>query len=206
MKQLLLTGILAISLIACNNNETNEAENENDALHETVQTNYTVNTEESILNWKGSMIGVYAHEGTMTFKESTLSVKNGKVISGSFTVDMNTMLTTDDDALYVNSPREKLIGHLQAEDFFATETWPTSSFTFKSMEGDEIKGDLTIRGITNSENVTDLIISEENGLLSATGNLIFDRQKYDVKYENMMGDMVLSDDIELTISLKGKSK
>ena len=206
MKKMIFFGITAILMIACNNNETNEAENENDAIHETVQTDYTVNTEESILNWKGSMIGVYEHEGTLNFKDSQLSVKDGKIISGSFTVDMNSMLTTDDDALYANASREKLTGHLQADDFFATELFPTASFTIKSMEGDVITGDLSIRGKTNSEKVIDVIFSEVNGSFKASGNLTFDRQKYDVTYESKMKDMVLSDDIDLKITLSGNVK
>ena len=208
MKRLFILSIAVISLIACNSNENNDNTDikDDNTLDESLQKDYSVNTGESVLNWKGTMVGVYAHEGTLNFKDSELSVTDGKIVSGSFTVDMNSMLTTDDDALYANSSREKLIGHLQADDFFATELFPTASFTIKSMEGDLITGDLSIRGKTNSEKLTDVVFSEVNGSFTASGNMIFDRQKYDVRYESTMKDMVLSDDIELTITLSGNSK
>lgn len=205
MKQLFFLSFIAILFVACNNDET-EKVNINDAKSESVKIDYIVNTSESVLNWKGSMIGVYTHEGTLNFFDGNFAVKDGQIENGSFSVDMKSMLTTDDDALYANAPREKLIAHLQAEDFFNLESFPTASFTVTSSKGNKLTGNLTIRGITNTEEVTDVVISENNGILTANGNLVFDRQKYDVKYENKMGDMVLSDDIELTISLKGKSK
>ena len=208
MKKLLILGIAAITFTACNTEKTDDSGNDTgkEVTQETKQNDYTISTEESILDWKGSMAGVYDHEGTITFKDGEMSVKDGKVVSGNFTVDMNSMLTTDDDALYVNAPREKLIEHLQADDFFATDLFPTASFTVKSSEGNVITGNLTIRGETNSEKVTDVILSEENGDFTATGKLVFDRQKYEVTYESKMKDMVLSDDIELEIHLKGKVK
>jgi len=205
MKHLIILVIAATSMFACNSEESKH-NNEKNHKNEMKQVDYNVSPSESVLNWKGSMIGIYSHEGTMVFNESSISIKDGKIVGGSFVVDMNSMLTTDDDALYVNAPREKLIGHLQAEDFFATEKYPTSGFVFKQMDGNDITGELTVRGITNSEKVTDVIITEEDGNFSASGNLVFDRQNYGVTYENKMNDMVLSDDIELTISLKGKTK
>ena len=99
-----------------------------------------------------------------------------------------------------------MIEHLKAEDFFAVDTFPTANFKIESTEGDVITGKLTIRGITGTEKVTNVNILEENGKITALGKLVFDRQKYNVTYESKMKDMILSNDIELTISLKGKSK
>ena len=95
---------------------------------------------------------------------------------------------------------------MKSDDFFSTDKFPTAEFKIKNHTGDVVTGDLTVKGITLEETVTNVIISRTNGTISATGNLIFDRQKYNVTYKNKMGDMVISDDIELTISISGKTE
>ena len=40
--------------------------------------------------------------------------------------------------------------------------------------------------------------------LKAEAKLVFDRQKYDVAWIHFMKDMILSDDIQINISLSGK--
>ncbi len=201
---------LSFALFSCQSNKTEEAENieelieADDATH--VSFTYQIDTENSKVGWKGSMIGVYSHEGDLLFKEGHLSINGGQLVEGAFTADMTSMVTTDDDALYKMASREKLIGHLSAPDFFSTEEFPTATFLVKSHSGNTVTGDLTIRGMTNEETITDVIIVEENGTFTATGNLVFDRQLYNVSYEHKMSDMVLSDDIELTISLSGSAE
>ena len=39
-----------------------------------------------------------------------------------------------------------------------------------------------------------MVLNEEDGVVTATGVLVFDRQKYDVAYKSAMKDKVLSDD------------
>jgi len=201
--KLTLIGLLAISFSSCNNPKekaettTSAEKKENLTLD---KTNYQINTETSVIHWKGSMIGVYAHEGDLKFKLGNLIMNNGKLVEGEFTVDMNSMVTTDDDALYKMAPREKLIGHLKAPDFFDTENFPAASFKITQVKGDEIIGDLTIKGKKNEEKLTNLKV--QDNLFS--GTLTFDRQKYGITYKNKMNDMVLSDDIELNIEVTVK--
>lgn len=205
MKIKLLTIAIALGfgLLSCTNqqtkNEKNTPEKKQNVTHESVK--YNIDTENSKANWKGSMIGVYAHEGEIMFKEGSIELTDGNISGGEFVIDMTSMVTTDDDALYKMAPREKLIGHLQSPDFFATEQFPTAGFKIKSVSGNEIIGDLSIRGKVNEEKVSDVRFSVENNSLKASGKLVFDRQKYDVSYENKMNDMVLSDDIELMIEI-----
>lgn len=197
---------LSFVLFSCQSNKTESTENSDETMTNdevSAPVAYKINTEVSKVSWKGSMIGVYAHEGDLMLSEGNIIITDGKAVEGSFTVDMNSMVTTDDDALYKMAPREKLIGHLSADDFFATAQFPTSTFKIKSQSGNTITGDLTIRDKTNEETITDVVITEENGSFTATGNLIFNRQTYNVAYEHKMNDMVLSNDIELKISLTG---
>lgn len=208
IKQLSIASAIALGLFACNNagqNETTESATEVqvEEASESKQVTYAIDIENSIVNFKGSMIGVYAHEGTLNLTSGTISMKNGIVTEGTFTVDVNSLITTDSDELYKMAPREKLVGHLKSDDFFGTEKFQTATFKVTNMEGDKITGELTLKGVTNEEMITGVKIEEENGKVIATGTLVFDRQKYGVAYKNTMNDMVLSDDIELTISLTG---
>lgn len=209
MKTRLIASLLILGLFACNNSNKNESSDSREqqvANEDTVTSvSYAIDTT-SFVNWKGSMIGVYAHEGTIGFKEGSLTITGGLVSEGAFIVDMSSMVTTDDDALYEMAPREKLIGHLQSDDFFSVETFPTASFTVKSATEGSITGDLTIKGVTNEETVTNVSIDEDGGKLSASGNLTFDRQIYGISYKNTMGDMVLADEIELRIELLATKK
>lgn len=201
IKFLTLVAIFA-TIISCNST-SNETKTETQPL---LSANFSIDTASSIINWKGSMVGMYAHTGTLKFTSGEFSLTDGKMTSGTFVVDLKSMLTTDDDALYKMAPREKLIGHLLSDDFFSAEKFPTASFEFISTDASVLKGKLTIKGIANDVDVTDLLISEKDGQVSASGKLVFDRQKFGVTYKSTMKDMVLSDDIELEISINGIKK
>ncbi len=206
MRPIIIAVAITIGLLACNNTSQNETssvkpETTNKEVVETTSVFYSIDVDKSVVNWKGSMVGVYAHEGTVVLTNGSLTVRDGLVTDGSFTVDLNSMITTDSDVLYKMAPREKLIGHLKADDFFGTEKFPTAVFKINSVEGDVLKGDLTVKGVTHEESVTSVKLTESDGVINATGSLVFDRQKYGITYKNKMNDMVLSDDIELVISI-----
>jgi len=203
----LIIGILALTIMSCDNSAKKEKTTQTKEKTENTQsisTTYKINTKNSVVGWKGSMIGVYAHEGNLNFNNGSFVVSNNKVANGTFTVDMKSMITTDDDALYEMAPREKLIGHLQASDFFDIENHPSATFKITNTEETTVIGDLTVKGKTNSEKLTNVTIVETENGIQLNGTLTFDRQKYGITYKNTMNDMVLSDDIELNIKITGK--
>ena len=209
-----LTGLaLAVVLASCGGTKTEETKKApvtNDKelaekVHTVEAVTYNVETSASVVNWSGSIsTGGYGHEGTLNITEGNISLTAEKISAGSFTIDVNSMATTD--ANYSEGHEsEKLVGHLKSADFFDTENSPTATFVIKSQSEAGVIGDLTIRGKTNEETVTDVTVTTaENGDVTVTGNLTFDRQKYDVAYVSAMKDMVISDDIKLAISLIAK--
>lgn len=209
-KTIFLGCIIATSIVltSCSNNEevTEEQATTTEVEETTVETiNLNVNTEESKLHWKGEMLGMYSHEGDIKLKEGSLTLENGNIKSGKFVVDMTTIQPTDENYDEEKTP-EKLVGHLSSPDFFDVENFPTASFEITSVEGNVVKGNLTVRGKTNEETINNVVINEENGNYTITGNLTFDRQKYDVSYTVTMKDMILSDDISLDITLKASKQ
>ena len=91
--------------------------------------------------------------GSVKAKESTL-VRTGGVFSGGVVFDMNTITSVP--------VKDQLITHLKSDDFFNVAVHPTAVFTITSATQAQIKGTLTMKGITKE--VT-LPISHE----SATG-------------------------------------
>ncbi|MFT5884685.1 MAG: polyisoprenoid-binding protein YceI [Arcticibacterium sp.] len=150
----------------------------------------------SSVEYKGVMLGIKEHTGNVRLNEASLDMKGGAVSGGSFVVDLSNITPTD--TMYdEKSTKEKLVGHLSSPDFFNVAEFPTASFVVTGSEGNTVTGNLTIRGITNEETVTDVVVSE-NGV---SGTLAFDRTKYDVSFALPMKDMVISNDIVLSINL-----
>lgn len=198
--------ICAVAFFASCNNKPKEEAVASSADSTAVQATYTVNADSSsFVIWKGVMLGVKEHVGKVSFKEGNLTVKGGQLVSGSFTVDLGTIAPLDtnynEKAGYGKS---KLIGHLSSADFFDVANFPTASFVVKSVNGNSATGTLTARGKSNDETLNNIVINENNGALKASGQLKFDRKKYDVKFDMPMKDMVISNDIELNIELTGK--
>ena len=206
-----LTGLaLAVALVSCGGTKTEETKTTASTAVTPVTEaqevlKYNVETSSSSIDWSGSITtGTYGHTGTINITEGNIEMTGDKVSGGEFTVDVNTIVTTD-DSYSEGHEKEKLVGHLKSADFFHTEEFPTATFTIKSNSEAGVIGHLTVRGKTNEETITDVTTTTaENGDVIITGKLTFDRQKYDVAYESTMKDMVISNDIKLTITLTAK--
>lgn len=158
------------------------------------------NAEKSELKWIGKKV-TGQHTGHIKLADGVLSINDNKIASGTFNIDMKSI--TDDD-LTDAGWNAKLIGHLKSDDFFGVEKFPlatlviTESSAFMNNQA-EIKGKLTIKGITNpiAFNVT------RNGN-TFTANIAVDRSKFDVRYgsgsffENL-GDKVIDDIFTLDV-------
>lgn len=209
MTKTLLLGAVAgtILLTACGTTETPTADAApvaTDAL--TAEAIHNIDTEASTVNWSGTMFGIKSHTGTLRFTQAELVTKGDQVSSGSFTVDMKSYEMTDDNYAPDGSEqgtRANLMGHLMSADFFDVENHPTAHFEITQVNGNTAEGNLTVRGVTHPEKVTDIVLTKNGSEVSAKGNLTFDRQKYGVAYSTGAKDMVISDDIVLQVELNG---
>lgn len=207
-KQLLFSAFALTSLVfaSCSNSETPTTETEA-AAPAAESKSWAIDTEQSRIKWEGGTSGVmvYSHFGSIKIKEGSLTTEGNNITGGNFVVDMTTIKPEDNGYNEENTP-EKLVGHLSTGDFFLVEQFPTASFAVKSMNGNTLTGDLTIRDKTNEETVN-LAAVEMNpdGSMKATGTLVFDRQKYGVAWAHFMKDVLLKDDISLEVTLVGKA-
>ncbi len=164
--------------------------------------NKKINAEKSKINWVGKKL-TGEHSGTINFKDGVLVFEKNKVKGGNFTVDMTSINTTDLSGEW----KDKLDGHLKADDFFGTDKHKTATLKFSKIadKGNgvyTVTADLTIKGITNP--VTFDLTVKGN---TATTSFKVDRTKYDIKYKSKnffdnLGDNVIYDDFELTVNLQ----
>ena len=206
IRTLSITAVFAVGLVSCGNPEQEKVTN---AVAEETSTDattgsYTIDVANSTVAWKGTMVGIYSHEGVIGLTKGSVSTEAGAVTGGDFTVDASAITTTDDDALYAMASREDLIGHLKSDDFLGVGSNPTGSFTITKANGNSVTGNLTIKGNTYEEVITGVTVLEGDGNITVTGSLTFNRKKYGISFEKG-GEMVVSDDIELTISLSGSA-
>jgi polyisoprenoid-binding protein YceI len=162
-----------------------------------------VDASKSTINWVGKKV-TGQHVGTIGLKDGALVFKGKKLVGGTFTVDMTSLLVTD---LKAGDGKEDLEGHLKSEDFFGTDKFQTATLVFKTI-GEKSKNiytvtsDLTIKGKTNPITF-DITVK---GNLAST-KLIVDRTKYDIKYKSKnffenLGNKVIDDEFELAVALK----
>lgn len=205
--RLILGVSLSVALAACGGAEkkTEEKAETKEAPkteEKAVTQEFTINPSESNVVWSGEVLGVYEHRGTVDVVEGNLEVEGNQVNGGNFVVDLRTMTPTDENYTpEEGKSKEKLVEHLSSDDFFDVKNHPTSTFEIISHDpsNNTIKGNLTIRGVTNEVTVTDVNVDLENN--TASGKLTFDRKKFDVAFTHPAQDVVISDDVHLEVQL-----
>ena len=114
--------LLALAFIACkkSGSENTNAEGEKTTAteeksektsHEAVK--YTVKN--GVVNWVGSKPTGSKHTGTINVSGGELSVAGDFPVGGKFTIDMNSITNTDQEA---GKGKEKLEGHLKSPGLF----------------------------------------------------------------------------------------
>ncbi|MCB2219168.1 MAG: YceI family protein [Bacteroidetes bacterium] len=200
---MMLAGGLFIA--SCSNNSETNTDSASADSNETLKiSNVEIIPSDSRVFWKGEMLGIYSHSGTVDLTSSDIKLDNGKITGGSFTVDLSTMIPTDENYNpEEGSTPEKLVGHLSSPDFFDVENHPTAKFEITRVDGNTAYGMLTVRGKTNEEKVENINIREMDGNVVISGDLAFDRKKYDVSWDSPVQDRVLSNNIEVKVELVG---
>ena len=162
----------------------------------------TINTAKSSVSWLGKKI-TGQHEGTIKIKSGSLEIKNNKISSGNFVIDMNTISCSDlEDAGY----NQKLVGHLKSDDFFGVGKFPNAILKINNSSAflnnvASVKGQITIKGKT--EDISFDVTNEKN---TYSANIEIDRSKFNVRYGSTsffdtLGDKAIDDIFTLNIKL-----
>lgn len=213
MKKLVIVSAALIALASCDNASKTSGE-AGDAAAAT-GTTLLVDPAASTVSWEGAKMTETVHTGGISVTEGSLSVKEGKIEAGSFTLDMNSITSTD---LTDTAMAAKLIGHLKSADFFLTDSFPTAKFEITgvaaatSPDSAQISGNLTIKGVTNGISFP-AKVAVSDSTVDASARITFNRNdwgitwggsKTDKSIMDMLKNNLIKDEISLNVNLKAK--
>ncbi|MET3536084.1 YceI family protein [Chryseobacterium limigenitum] len=203
----------AVVVVSCNKDKPLTSES-NEVATTKDGSQFTLDTLNSKVEWKGYKVFKSentSHFGTIKFESGDVTVKDGKLESGKFVADMNSLTSVDlkDDAEQL----EKLNGHLKSGDFFEVEKFPTASYEITKVtpaaEGDYntlLDGNLTIKGITKPTQFK-ANVSVKDGVVSvATEPKDIKREEFGVKFQAPAENGVIKDEVTLQINVKALEK
>lgn len=169
-----------------------------------------VNVQNSVIEWVGSNPTGF-HTGTIKLQGGELTVTDGNLTAGKFTIDMNSLANTD-------LPAEKkgdLEGHLKNADFFEVEKHPTGTFEITSVQpltGDPsgathtVAGNLTLKGIAKPISFPAKLTVAGGKVMADTPEFTINRTDWGIKYNSgLIGtvkDKLIDDNVKLKIKLE----
>jgi len=180
---------------------------------------YTVIPVRSTVSWAGKkpFISGYTNNGSIALKSGSILVDEGKA-SGSFVIDMTTLLTS-------NTPTKpgqetKLDEHLKSNRWFDVATFPTAEFTIDTVtpRADssmtfiyDITGSLTMKGQTHKLTFPASISRNEDGILTTTASLEFDRTLWGItagsaSFFDNLADNAVDNMVALSFSLVAEAQ
>lgn len=176
---------------------------------------FKVDSANSSITWTGRKV-LGAHSGTVSLKSGNANIEGGKLVGGSFEIDMSSISVTD-----IKDPKDntKLTNHLKSEDFFAASSFPTATFTITKAEAINsaaadapnfmVTGNLSLLGMAKEIQFPATITITENEA-TARGVAKVDRTLWNIRYgsgkffENL-GDKTIHDNFEVALNLKAKA-
>jgi polyisoprenoid-binding protein YceI len=206
-KIVLFSAAAAMVLASCAGNPEGKKAETTDSVEtvdQVVGEAYTVDAAESTVVWTGTKV-TGAHTGTVNVKSGSINVDNGAITGGSFVLDMTSINSTDLDGEY----KEKLDGHLKADDFFAVAEYPEAAFVITDVKVGAtasdavISGNLTIKGI--SKNITfDAKVDEvTETTVKTTSDFNIAREDWGVNYSGKEDDLI-SKEINFKVTIVAK--
>lgn len=175
---------------------------------------FEIDTLNSKIEWKGYKVVKTentSHFGIIKFESGDITVKDGKLESGKFVADMNSLTSVDlkDDAEQLG----KLNGHLKSGDFFETDKFPTASYEItkvsENTSGDYntiLEGNLTIKGITKPVQFNANVSVKDGEVSIATEPKDIKREEFGVKFQIPLQNGLIKDEVNLQILIKAIEK
>lgn len=176
----------------------------------------TVDTTASSIAFTGWGVGKN-HPGKFKLSGGTFTVQNGKVTSGSFTINVNSMSMDEEGDMFQTNLR----GHLLSADFFDAEKNPEAKFELTGTEpytptaGDtsvvagantKVSGNLTLKGITKNVSFPAKVDVTETGV-TAVANFDIDRTQWDMHYnedKESAKDKFIAHEVNIRLNVSGK--
>lgn len=214
MKKIVLNlfavAIVGLGVVACKSDAKEAKTGEVEAVAENVEAaKYKADAENSMIMWKANKI-VGGHEGTINVSTGVAEFKGDKLVGGNFMFDINTIKCTDIPE--TEEANANLIGHLKSPDFFDVAQFGTAAFEITKVEGNNISGNLTLKGIKKNITFPASVAVNGDDVTITSDTFTLDRTEWNIMYNSAtsddvaasLGDKLIKDDVEIKISVKAK--
>ncbi|MFI8378778.1 YceI family protein [Leeuwenhoekiella sp. NPDC079379] len=205
--------VLFTAFISCKNeakNETDAAEAEMAAEASQEASKYMLDKDASTIKWEGKK-PTGTHTGTVAAESGVVRLE-GDVISGSFLINMTSIVVTDLEGDQKVSLENHLKGTVEGKegDFFNVKKYPTAAFEITGVtekDGKKImSGNLTIK--ESKKNIEFPVMYEVAGntMTLKSEPFTIDRTEWGVNYGSKsvfdnLGDKFINDDIQLEFTI-----
>lgn len=173
---------------------------------------FQADLETSVVRWTGRNLFNH-HSGTVKLASGRFDIQNGELRSASFSLDMKSIACED---LADSAYNALLIRHLQDDDFFAVDRFPTSDFVCESAlaipsaspgsPSHILHGAITLRGVTQPLSIPAVIAVADADHLTGQAQFEIDRTQFGSHYGSgrlfaFLGKHVVNDHIHLHVKL-----
>ena len=210
-----LVFVLGLSFSACKKAPQGEAAKTGEAKEVTKapSTAKTFTVQNGQVHWNATKVGG-GHQGTINIGKGEIGVTDGKISSGMFSIDINSLTNTDQKP---GEGKEKLEGHLKSADFFDVANYPSGIFQITSVAprtGDAnanstVTGNLTLKGIAKSVEFPANIVVGSDKISVVTPSFKINRTDWDIKYgSGIIGtaaDKIIHDEVSLVLNVDANS-
>ena len=200
---------VAFLVISCGKDKPVTSES-NEVLTQTDGVLYKVDTMNSRVEWKGYKVlktDQTTHFVTIRFESGDVTIKEGKLQSGKFVADINTLENID--LKDKQEMKTKLESHLKSGDFFEVEKFPTASYeitkVIEANGGDYntlLDGNLTIKGITKPVQFKANVTVADGNVNIATEPTDINREDFGLKFTLPLENGLLNKEINLQVLIK----
>lgn len=217
-RNLFLIATLAIFMLTSCSTETEKTTVETTEAKQEASTEdlslvpVAINAEESTITWNGyKSILDTEHEGTIDITDGILSLSNGEIAGGSFTLDMTSINLNDLDG----RSKSGLENHLNSAEFFDTTNFTEAEFTItqatpiqEESYTHEISGNLTLKDTTKNITFKSNIQGLENQEITVSADFNIDRQLWNIGHSDDQSildevkDNALQNEIRIRLDLQ----
>ncbi len=170
---------------------------------------------EGTVHWSGKYtMAKGGHKGTIAASGGELWVSQGQILSGTVTLDMNSVSVPD-----IKNPedRQMLESHLKNGDFFDTDLFRTATFVFTEVAPGSLpnynwvlNGELTLKGITTPVSIPFKVRIEGDVLRAESADFTINRTTWGINFNSgILGtakDKMIEDLVPIRLQVVAKKK
>ncbi len=205
--------VLFTALVSCKNeakNETEASDAEAAAEVSTEAAKYMVDKNESNIAWEGAK-PTGTHTGNVKLESGVVRLEDS-VLSGSFLIDMTSIIVTDLEGDSKTSLEDHLKGTVEGKegDFFNVQKFPTAAFEITGVtekDGKQImSGNLTLKETKKNIEFPVMYEVAGNTMTLKSEPFTIDRTEWGVNYGSKsvfdnLGDKFINDEIQLEFTI-----